>query len=246
MPYCPDCGVEIGDAPRCPLCGAQNPRAGTSSDTQQSCTEAGSEKSSELRFMPESAEKEFSGAEKRTIAWEVLSVAFGIAALVLAAVNLFESRRFSWSLYPIASMVLLWIEGTALLVLREKPILRVILAVIAPLVFFVALGGITKDLRWALGLAVPIAVLAESLAGAIFLAVGKSKQKGLNLIAYVLVAAAAFCIGLETCIDLFSKGIVVFNWSPICAISLLPIAAFLLYLHYRVFKTTNLRRLFHL
>ncbi|MEN6499834.1 MAG: DUF6320 domain-containing protein [Rectinema sp.] len=246
MPYCPDCGVEIGDAPRCPLCGAPNPRAGTASDTQKSCVDAELGKSSELHFMPEVAEKEFSNTEKRTIAWEVLSVAFGIAMLVLAAVNLFESRRLSWSLYPIASMLLLWVEGTALLVLKRNPILRALLALIAPLAFLVGLGFITQSPRWALGLAVPIAVLTESLAGAVFLAISKSKQKGLNVIAYVLVAIAALCIGLEICIDLFSRGAVVFDWAPICTISLLPIAAFLLYLHYRVVKTTNLRRLFHL
>jgi hypothetical protein len=196
--------------------------------------------------MPEVTEKEFSCAEKRIIAWEVLSVAFGITVLVLAAVNLFESRRISWSLYPIASMLFLWIEGTALLALKRHAILRVLLAVIAPPVFLLALGFITGSPRWALGLAVPIAVLAESLAGAAFLAIDKSRQKGLNLIAYVLVAVAALCIGLEICIDLFARGTVVLGWSPICAISLLPIAAFLLYLHYRVVKATNLRRLFHL
>ena len=246
MPYCPDCGVEIGDAPQCPLCGAKNPRAATGPDTEKSCADAGSEKSSELHFMPEVVEKEFSGTEKRTIAWEVLSVAFCIAILVLAAVNLFESRRLSWSLYPIASIMLLWIEGAALLVLKEKPILRVFLSALAPLLFLVALGFITKNPRWALGLAVPIAVLAESLTGAVFFAISKSKQKGLNLIAYVLVAIATLCIGLEIFIDLFSRGAVFFDWSPICAMSLLPIAAFLLYLNYRVIKTTNLRRLFHL
>ncbi len=246
MPYCPDCGAEIGDAPQCPLCGAKNPRAATGPDTEKSCADSSPEKSSELRFMPEGDQEEFSGAEKRTMAWEVLSVAFCIAILVLAAVNFFESRRFSWSLYPIASMLLLWVEGAALLVLKEKPFLRVFLSALAPLVFLVALGFITKDPRWALGLAVPIAVLAESLTGAVFLAIGRSRQKGLNLIAYVLIAIAALCVGLEIFIDLFSRGAVFFDWSPICAMSLLPIAAFLLYLHYRVVRATNLRRLFHL
>jgi hypothetical protein len=246
MPYCPDCGVEIGDAPQCPLCGAKNPRAATGPDTEKSCADAGSEKSSELRFMPEGAEEEFSGPEKLTIAWEVLSVAFCIAILVLGAVNFFESRQFSWSLYPIVSILLVWVEATSFLVLRKMPVFRVLLSLLAPPVFLMVLGFISKSPRWALSLAVPIAVLAESLAGGVFLAITKSKQKGLNLIAYVLVAIAIFCIGLEVFIDLFSRGAVVFDWAPVCAIALLPIAAFLLYLHYRVIKRTNLRRLFHL
>jgi hypothetical protein len=246
MSYCPDCGAEIGDAPQCPLCGARNPRAGTGPDSEKSCAEPTSEKFSDLRFMLKDAEEEFSGAEKRTIAWEVLSVAFCIAILVLGAVNLFESRQFSWSLYPIVSILLVWVEATSFLVLRKMPVFRVLLSVLAPPVFLMVLGFISKSPRWALGLAVPIAVLVESLTGAVSLVIGKSRQKGLNLIACVLVAIVALCIGLEVFIDLFSRGAVVLEWAPVCAIALLPIAAFLLYLHYRVIKITNLRRLFHL
>jgi hypothetical protein len=109
-----------------------------------------------------------------------------------------------------------------------------------------ALGFVSGSPRWALGLAIPIAVLVESLTGALVLAIGKSKRKGLNLIAYVLMAVAVLCIGLELFIDLFARGVVAFDWAPICVIALLPIAGFLLYLHYRVVKATNLRRLFHL
>lgn len=242
MPYCPDCGVEIGDAPQCPLCGAQNPRAGVQSKPEKSCTETDSEKPSGLR---ESGE-EFSGPEKRTIAWEVLSVAFCIAIFVLAAVNLFRSGHFSWSLYPIASILLSWVEATIWLVSPKMTLLRVLLSIFALFLFLVALGFVSKNPRWALGLAVPIAILVASLTGAVFLAIHKSRQRGLNLVAYVLVAFAALCMGLEVFIDLFARGVVVFDWAPICAISLLPVAAFLLYLHYRVIKGANLRRLFHL
>jgi hypothetical protein len=168
MPYCPDCGAEIGDAPQCPLCGAKNPRAVTGPGTEKSCADSSPEKSSELRFMPEVDQEEFSGAEKRTMAWEVLSVAFCIAILVLAAVNFFESRRFSWSLYPIASMLLLWVEGAALLVLKEKPFLRVFLSALAPLFFLVALGFITKDPRGHSGLRCPSPSLSSRSRGQSF------------------------------------------------------------------------------
>ncbi|MHB0855822.1 MAG: DUF6320 domain-containing protein [Rectinema subterraneum] len=245
MPYCPDCGVEIGNAPRCPLCGSPNPKAVP--DVQNPCKDAditGKHPAANIIF--EGGEGIFSKEEKRTVLWEVLSVAFAIAIVVLGAVNLFESRRLSWSLYPVVSILLLWVEATAFLVLKNMQALRIVLGAIAPPAFLLALGFVSGSPRWAFGLAIPIAVLVESLTGALVLAIGKSKRKGLNLVAYVLVAVAVLCIGLEMFIDLFARGVVVFDWAPICAIALLPIAGFLLYLHYRVVKATNLRRLFHL
>lgn len=235
MPYCPECGAEIGDADRCPLCGTPSPKSSAAAAPQ----------ASELRHAG-AAEEELTGTETRKIAWEVLSVAFLIAVLVLGAVNLFASRRFSWSLYPIVSLLVVWVEASAILVLRNKVVLSVTLGALSPPVFLVALGYVSGDPRWALGLAVPIAVLAEALAGALHLAIRATKQKGLNLISYVLIAAAALCVGLEVFIDLFVLGRVALVWSPICAIALLPIAAFLSYLHFRIMKSANLRRLFNL
>ena len=245
MPYCPECGVEIGNAPRCPLCGTPNPKAVP--EAKNPCNDVDMpEKHPAANIIFEGGEGIFSKEEKRTVLWEVLSVAFAIAIVVLGAVNLFESRRLSWSLYPIISILLVWVEATAFLVLKNMQVLRIVLGAIAPPAFLLALGFASGNPRWALGLAIPIAVLIESLIGALVLAIGMSKRKGLNLVAYVLVAAAILCIGLELFIDLFVQGVVAFDWAPICVIALLPIAGFFLYLHYRVVRTTNLRRLFHL
>lgn len=235
MPYCSECGVEIGDADRCPLCGAPNPKLRNTEQPQ-------------VREKPHSGvtEEEVGGSETRKIAWEVLSVAFLIAVMVLGAVNLFASRRLSWSLYPITSILLLWIESSAVLVLRKRVVLSLALGALSPPLFLIALGFVSKNPRWALGLAVPISVLAEALAGALHMAIRATKQKGLNLISYVLIAAAALCVGLEAFIGLFMFGHVALLWSPICAIALLPIAAFLFYLHYRIMKSANLRRIFNL
>ncbi len=235
MPYCPECGAEIGDADRCPLCGTPNPTLKAAIAPQ----------ASEPKHAGEVEEK-LSGAETRKIAWEVLSVAFLIAVLILGAVNFFVSRRFSWSLYPIVSILLLWVEASAILVLRRHVALSVTLGALSPPLFLIGLGYVSGDPRWALGLAVPIAVLAEALAGAVHLAIRATKQKGLNLISYVLIGSAALCIGLEIFIDLFAMGHVALVWSPICAIALLPIAVFLFYLHFRIMKSANLRRLFNL
>ncbi len=247
MAYCPDCGVDIGNAPRCPLCGTENPKlVPPCEDTNQHDGNSREAPSGGLIFEGAASPPDFSEDERRTIIWEIISVAFGISMLVLAAVNFFISRRVSWSLYPIISLLLLWIEATSLLVLRKRQVLSVLLAMVAPPLFLLGLGFASGNPRWALGLAIPIAVLTESLIGATVLAIEASRHKGLNILAYVLVATAALCLGIEAFVDLFARGRIVFGWSVITAIALVPIAIFLVYLQYRVAKTTNLRRLFHL
>lgn len=247
MAYCPDCGVDIGNAPRCPLCGAENPKLSTAcEDREKHILNPQTAPSGGLIFEGAAVPATFSEDERRTIVWEILSVAFGIAILVLGAVNFFVSWRLSWSLYPIISILLVWTEATSLLILRKKHVLSVLLAMASPPLFLLGLGFASGNARWALGLAIPITVLAESLTGAIVLFIATSRHRGLNILAYILTACALLCIGIEAFIDLFVLGRIDLGWSVITAIALVPIAAFLLYLHYRVARTTNLRRLFHL
>ena len=234
MSYCPDCGVEIGNAKQCPLCGTPNPRA---CEEKNLVTDSIDDQTS--------SKEEICSAEKRTTVWEVLSVTLAIAILVLGSINLFESRRFSWSLYAIVSIFFIWVELTAFFMLRKRVVFRILLSVLAPPFLFITIGYISGGQRWALGLAVPIIVIVESIIGLVYLLFEKSKQKGLNLIAYMTVAIALLCFCLEVFIDLFANGVVVLQWSPICAIALLSIAVFFLYLHFRVFKNTDLHRIFH-
>lgn len=258
MPYCPDCGVEIGNAPVCPLCGARNPRAGKSANPEGGAQTgaAGSEGRAECAEEKENAKpyflegspssESFTPPEKRKIVWEVISVALVIAIMVLGAINFLVEGILSWSLYPIATFAFIWVLSTAGLMLGgNKPWRYVLAAIDAPL-FLLAVSAITGDISWSLKLAIPIAVYAEIVVVSVGLLTYNAKRKGLNIIAFVLVGIAFVCIGVEIFVDLYVLGHIALSWSAITAIALVPIAGFLLYLHYRVAKTTNLRRLFRL
>ena len=166
MSYCPDCGVEIGNAKQCPLCGTPNPRA---CEEKNLVTDSIDDQTS--------SKEEICLAENRTIVWEVLSVTFAIAILVLGAIDLFESRRFSWSLYAIVSIFFIWVELTAFFMLRKRVVFRILLSVLAPPLLFVTIGYISGGQRWALGLAVPIIVLVESLVGLVYLLFKKVSRR---------------------------------------------------------------------
>ena len=249
MAYCPDCGVEIGDAPACPLCGAKNPRAESREDAAECapCEEEGGSPSRFAAFLGEAEDvKALTPRDKRKIAWEVITVALSIATIGLFLINLLVSGRLSWSLYPVSAFIFIAAMATAFLVMDDGRPWRYLVACLDPPLFLLALGLFTGDISWAWRLAVPLAVFSELVAAAVALMTANAKRKGLNILAYALVGAAVECLGIEVFVDLFISGKVWLVWSAITAVSLVPIAAFLLYLHYRVAKSTNLHRLFKL
>lgn len=241
MSYCPDCGVEIGAAPNCPLCGARNAR----SPGIPECVEPEVLPKPGL-FGGVGAPEVFTPQEKQKVAWEVMSVAFSIAVGALLAINFLLTGRISWSLYPISSLCFLWVLGSSILVMSPRAWYRNLLLLVDLPLFLLALGWITGDPAWAFDLAIPNAIITELVAIAVLLSVRAAKRKGLNIFALILFGAAVLCIGIEILIDLHTTGKVSLNWSAITAISLIPIAGFLMYLHFRVATTTNLHRLFKL
>lgn len=249
MPYCPDCGVEIGDAPACPLCGGKNPRAASNGAAQECvpCENSPAASSRLSSFLGTADDVEaLTPRDKRKIAWEVITVALSIATVGLFLINLLVSARLSWSFYPVSAFLFIAIMATALLVMDQDRPWRFLVAFLAPPLFLLTLGIFTGDPGWAWQIAVPLAVFSELVAAAVALMTSKAARKGLNILAYALVGVAVECLGVEIFIDLFVNGEVWLVWSAVTAVSLVPIAAFLLYLHYRVAKSTNLHRLFKL
>lgn len=247
MPYCPDCGVEIGGAPSCPLCGARNPRstAGAEAGCEDANKETGETKRGNFLGDAEILEN-FTPKERNTIAWEVVSVAFAVAITALSAINFLTEQRLSWALFPVSALVFLWIIATVVLVLDRTTPLRWILAALDLPAFLIALGLLTGDTSWAWRLALPIAIFTELIIASLLLQIQNTKRKGLNILAFILVGIAIGCLGIEIFIDLYVTGAIRMSWSAITALALVPIAGFLIYFHYRVAKTTNLRRLFKL
>jgi hypothetical protein len=234
MAYCPNCGVELApDALACPLClaplGPDAPRR----------------HAPEHIIDPEDREK-LTDAERRTIVWEIISVSTGIAAIVVCAVNLIESQALTWGLYPLASLCFFWVLLTAPLRLGSRPVLAILLAALSLPAFLVALDLVDGRLGWSLSVALPIALDAEISAALAVLASARSKRKGANLIGFGLLAATALCVGIEATLDRFQSGRLDLTWSAIVAVALVPVAGFLFYLHHRVTKKANLRRLFRL
>ncbi len=233
MPLCPNCGVELAaEAKTCPLCGASM-KTGQASQGPE-------------HFLDPEDKEKLTIEERRTIGWEVLTVSSGIAAVVVSAVNLIDTRSLTWALYPLASLATLWLLISIPLKFRNRPPLAIFIALAAVPLFLISLNLIEGPLGWSIRIAVPIALMVEASAGAAVLAVAKAKRKGPNVLAFGLLAASASCIGIESTISTQVFGFVTLTWSAIVASALVPVSGFLLYLHHRVSKRANLRKLFRL
>jgi hypothetical protein len=236
MAYCPDCGVELApDASSCPLCGRPVDRkAGHGAHFNV------------VELLDPEDRDRLSSAEQYRVGWEVRSVSAAIAAAAVSAINLVDSGRLSWALYPLASILFLWIVSSAIIGLGKKPILAGLVVALAIPAFLLALDAVDGELGWSLHIALPIAAVTELATLSVGLAVRKAARKGINLIAFALLGVVAVCVGIELSLGFALWGRFACKWSAIVAFTLIPVAAFLLYLQYRLGKGTSLRRIFRL
>ncbi|MBL8967473.1 MAG: zinc ribbon domain-containing protein [Spirochaetaceae bacterium] len=236
MPYCPECGVELAEnALSCPLCGKRidEPRGSAHHHPREKFID------------PDDAEK-LSDRERRKIVWEALSVSAAIAGLAVAAINFLISGALSWSLYPLFSLAFLWAGLSGPLLFYSRPLLAAAFPALALPLFLLGIDLVDGALTWGLTIGVPIALDVELSLAVAYLIGRFSKRKGVNLIALALLAAASICLGIEAMVSLQLQGVLRFRWSAIVAVTLVPVAGFLFYIHYRVGKKTSLRKLFRL
>ncbi len=245
MPYCPNCGVELAaEARKCPLCGAMAV-ADLDKDARAEAAKGSYDRHADPLFDPDNREK-LTPAERGTIGWELVSVSTLIAVIGVSAVNLLTVGDMTWALYPLFSLVLVWIVATAALRLARAPLLAVLVAGLAIPLYLFALDLVDGRIDWALTIGIPISLIAEIGACLAWLAGSRAKTRGANVIAYALFAATATCLGIEGAISLSLHGVIRIVWSGIVASALVPVSAFLLYLHHRLRKVSNFRRLFRL
>ncbi len=237
MAICPNCGVELGaKAVTCPLC-----RAPVNRDQEPT---AGGAYPDHI-IDPEDLEK-LTPREKRTIVVEIFTVCSLIGGFVTAAVDLFDGGGFSWSLYPLLSLAFLWLSVCIPLILAGHPWL--VFAVLGPsfLLFVFLLDLFDGTIGWFLLMGMPVVLVVEAAIVVSAVLIAASKQKGANVLAIVIAAAAFVCAGIETIINLNILHRFTLTWSAVVGISCLPVSGFLFYMHYRIVKRASLRKLFHL
>jgi hypothetical protein len=239
MPYCSKCGVEVDEGiVYCPLCASPIQRFGESAPEP-------SRGPYPHIIDPENAYK-LSKAERRHIAVEILSLAAALLSGALFLVDILLDAGLGWSRYAVASVVFGWLVSVAPIALygRTKTALAVIGT--AVLAFILVLDGLGGSLGWSLSLGIPLALTSYAAVAATAAIMATRHTKGLNLLGIGALALAAYLVSIEFIIRLALGMSLRPYWSLVAAIALVPVAIFLFFLHDRVMRGANLRKIFRL
>lgn len=235
MPYCSRCGVEVdGHVTHCPLCNTPIQRF---EDTEPG----------ESRYPGDEigAKPPMGDRLRRRILWEVLTLLYAIAVIVVIGSDLRVDGKVGWSLYPTAAIVLAWIYTTLLVFFRKRIALLIGGGIVATVAFLAAIDLMNGRFDWFFSLGLPICALLCVVSAVIALAALKSKQRGFNIVAFILLGIAVFSVGVDLFVSLYLTGAVHFTWSVVVLLTLIPLSLIFLFLHYRLRNRFDIKRIFH-
>ena len=202
MAYCVNCGVELEKSQQhCPLCGVEavNPK----------------EPYDPTLPKPYSARiAQMQARVERRYAALIVSILMGLAAVVCVMANLVYEDTFTWSIYVVASLGLLWVLVLFPLVSAGlHPIAAVMLDVCVLLLYLYVINQTSGGEDWYSRLAMP-QVLLYGILGLIDVVCWRSTHiYGWQRYGIAVMSAGLAMMGLETLLDLYNAMKVSLDWS---------------------------------
>lgn len=191
--------------------------------------------------------KPLTGKEKNNLLWELSVILYFSSMVVLFFIDLILNNELTWSRFAVAGITASFIYSTLIVFSRPKPwfLLTGILLNTCGLLFAIDMLPDGR-LDWFLIPALPLAAFLILFIGLVLLFTRKTKNKGLNIIAFSTLASGAYIVVIDLCVSWVKHHHLAASWSVVVAVSILPFALFLLYFHYRLKRGTSLRKFFHL
>ena len=145
-----------------------------------------------------------------------------------------------------SACLVLFINITLIIFLKRKIVIALTGNFISTSILLVLFDVFNKNIGWGTKLGIPLVLSFYLVLFVLISLVRISKQRGINLIAYFLLAAGILSLSVEGIISLQVNNLLKFQWSVIALVSVLPVSAILLFIHYRLKKGTDLKRFFHI
>lgn len=229
MPYCPKCGVEV-ESKKCPLCSYEIKR--------------------DLHTKPFSHDiinnkKKLNLSQKDK--YNIFNVSACFLCLIIASVNItidyLINSDMTWSVFPLIVVFTAALITTAATQIRG--ILKVGLILLFVLMMLLAIDLFIKEVHFFLSISLPVICIISILAFGVVFISKKSRKRGANVAGYIILATSLFTVSLDIIIQRFLNQNIKITWSLITSVSLIPIALFLMYIHYSVSKKVDLDKVFH-
>ncbi len=232
MNYCNTCGIELDDDLQvCPLCGKNPADPGEHEPVQSN--------------YPSDIIHIYRKESRRQI-WELSGIIAFSGMAVYTIVDLVVGKGLKWSLFADVSILSGWICLTLLLLAFRKYFITIPGLMATLLIMLLFFDFVSPETNWFLPVGLPITVAVFISLSIIILLWKIAHFKGFNILAIVFLVISGFCIVVETFIDKYLFGSVEIRWSAIAAVSILPIALVLLFVHYRMKKGKRLDSYFHI
>lgn len=184
--------------------------------------------------------------QRRKLIWEVFSIILGAGLLSTVILNIIINGTLTWSLYVVTGAVTAFIYFSIFSFLQNRLLIKIMSLWVTSAACMLVLDALDHHLSWAVYLGLPLLAAVLVVLLAFIIAIRQAREKGFNVVAYVFLAAGVLAITTENIISLYLTGNFRFNWSAIVFFSVLPVAAILLYIHFRLLKGANLKKLFHI
>ena len=232
MNYCNNCRIELDDDMQiCPLCGKNIADPG------------------EQEVIPENLPPDtnhFRREKSRRQIWELSGIIAFSAIAVCTIVDLVLDKGLTWSLFADASILSAWVCLTLLLLAFRKYFITIPGLLVTLLAMLLVFDFLSPAAKWFLPVGLPVTIAVFISVTIIVILWKIAHFKGFNILAVAFMVISGFCIVTETFIDRYLYGSVEIRWSAIAAVSILPIALILFFLHYRMKKGKRLDSYFHI
>ncbi len=242
MKICPNCKVELDeDMETCPLCN------NSLSEIKELPVELDNDnESKDLHedFIP--GYEKLTKIQRRKLFWELSGIILFSGIMVTLIIDLVISKGITWSKYSITVCLVLFANTTLLTFWRN----RLLIFFGGSFIFSSLLLGLLDlynlKIGWSIRLGIPIVCSFYLIIVVLTLLVRSAKIKGLNVLAYFFMAIGIFSLCIEGMISIYYLNAIQFTWSLILLVSMIPIAAILSFIHYRLNKGIELKRFFHI
>jgi hypothetical protein len=240
MPICNNCGVELEARMKvCPLCGYD--ANAMIKETEQS--EIKQDKAQRERYLDYGS---LTRKQRRKLFWELSGIILLSGIIVTFIIDFITNKNVTWSRYSITVCFALFVNITLISFLRRRIFLLFAGSFISTSILLILLDLYNHNIGWGTQLGIPFLFSFYVITLVLTLLVKYVKYPGFNILAYFFIAIGVLTICVEGIISKYEKNVFYLHWSIIVLTCMIPIAAILLFIHFRLKKGIELKRFFNI
>ena len=241
MRSCKNCGVELENNMNfCPLCG--EPVIDESTENIE-YIEIRKRQQEEKRLTDY---QKLTRDEKRKLFWEISGIILISGIFVTLIIDFIGDYSISWSKYPLLVCAVAFINISLISFWYQRIFLLLSLSFFSTSALLIILDMFNGSIGWGVKLGIPLLLAAYIIVFILVLLIRLASKRGLNIIAYSFIAAGLLSICTEGIISLYTQSHFHLEWSIVTMASVVPVAALLLFIHFRLKKGIDLKRFFHI